>query len=220
MSHYFDLKGLDYRTWTRRDGEASELAELASTSDVVLLLISDGSIADFLRTNAQRLGDVPVVHFSGALSVDGAFGCHPLASFGEDLFGLAQYENIGFVTDDRPYTFDALFPSLVNPAIALHPSKRSRYHAMAVLSGNFTVMLWEKAYAEMEALGVPGGYVRAYLDTIHHNLASRSVGNLTGPLVRGDTGTIERNLEALGPDPFADIYRSFVRVAGIDLEQQ
>ena len=220
MSHYFDLKKIGHSTWSRRANDVSELDDKVAATDVVLLLISDRAISDFFSANKARLERCRVVHFSGAQVVDGAFGCHPLASFGEDLFPLELYEQVGFVTDEGPDTFSGLFPQLQNPALPLAPSKRARYHALAVLSGNFTVMLWEKAFAGMVELGLPAAHVRSYLNTVHHNLVIRPGGSLTGPLARGDTHTMRMNLDSLGSDPFADVYRSFVRVAGIELEQK
>ena len=38
---------------------------------------------------------------------------------------------------------------------------------------------------------------------------------LTGPLARGDTGTIDLNLEALEGDSYQDVYRAFLRAHGL-----
>ena len=42
------------------------------------------------------------------------------------------------------------------------------------------------------------------------NLIANSSTALTGPLVRNDKATIEKNIAALAEDPFQEIYKSFV----------
>ncbi len=82
-------------------------------------------------------------------------------------------------------------------------------------SGNFTSLLWESVYREFEAeLGLPKAALLPYMERIFANLAAAE-GVATGPLVRGDMTTIERNLAALDGNPLEDIYRAFLRLSGI-----
>jgi hypothetical protein len=42
---------------------------------------------------------------------------------------------------------------------------------------------------------------------------------LTGPLIRNDQQTIEKNIQSLDGDPLQDLYRAFVRFYQSDLGQ-
>jgi predicted short-subunit dehydrogenase-like oxidoreductase (DUF2520 family) len=114
---------------------------------------------------------------------------------------------------DTRMNLDEILPGLSNPSFALDPAQKTIYHALCVMSGNFTTMLWEKAFAEFDAkLGLPREALLPYLGQICGNLAEGVNGKsvLTGPLVRNDLGTIAKHVQALEGDPFQDVYESFV----------
>jgi predicted short-subunit dehydrogenase-like oxidoreductase (DUF2520 family) len=132
---------------------------------------------------------------------------------------VALYRRIVFVCDPGPWRFTDLFPRLPNRHQVLDPELRPRYHALAVLSGNFTVLLWKKVREELARMGLPSEATEAYMETVFENLRVDPGGSLTGPLSRGDVETIRRNLQALGSDPFRDVYRAFVRAMGMEVAE-
>ena len=77
---------------------------------------------------------------------------------------------------------------------------RPLYHAAAVFASNYLVTVLAEAERLFREAGLddPGPLflplVRATLDNVHAMGAERA---LTGPAVRGDAGTVERNLSAL-----------------------
>ncbi len=218
MGHYFDLLEIPWHGWHRGDGVPA-LERASRSAAAVLLLIPDSAIADFVRDHDRPLGRAPRVHFSGSVAVDGVQCCHPLGSFGRVLHTEALYRRIVFVCDPGPRSFTDLFPRLPNRHQVLDPELRPRYHALAVLSGNFTVLLWKKVREELAHMGLPGEATEAYMETVFENLRVDPEGSLTGPLSRGDVGTIRRNLQALGSDPFRDVYRAFVRAMGMEVAE-
>ena len=209
MAHYLELEDRAVLTWHRGDDVAAEMA--LESAEVVLLAVSDDSIETVLRRN-PTLGDRPVVHFSGSLVVDGADGMHPLMTFGPELYDLDTYRAIPFVTDRGGRTFAEIFPGLVNPTWTIEPELKPLYHALCVIAGNFTTLSWVKAMEDFEArLGLPASALRPFLERTAANTLERGAAALTGTLARGDSGTLDRDLEALAGDPYHEVYRAYAR---------
>lgn len=109
-----------------------------------------------------------------------------------------------------------LLPGFSNRGFEIDAEQKPLYHALCAMSGNFTVLLWEKVFADFAAkLGLPAAILRPYLSQVAQNLLLESAqadaaSVLTGPLVRGDQSTIAKHLRALGNDPFAGVYEAFV----------
>lgn len=218
MTRYLDLLGLPYRQWHRRAG-GTPTDTLAGTSPI-LVLVADNAIESVCQA-LRRLDGAVLVHFSGAVGGQYAFGAHPLCTFGPDLYDLDTYRSIPFVcaTDGPP--FARLLPGLPNPHYRLPPSARPLYHALAVLAGNFSTVLWMKLFETFEReLHLPREAALPYLARIAANLAEHPDRALTGPISRRDRATIDANLRALEGDPFQDVYRAFVRAVDARLLEE
>jgi predicted short-subunit dehydrogenase-like oxidoreductase (DUF2520 family) len=110
-------------------------------------------------------------------------------------------------------TLDELLPGLPNPAFAIPASERPYYHALCVMAGNFSTILWQKLLAEFQGrLHLPAAAAFPYLAQVAANITSDPDRALTGPLARGDAQAIAANLAALEGDPFHAIYSAFVKV--------
>ncbi len=88
------------------------------------------------------------------------------------------------------------------------PSGKSAYHAAAVMSSNFPVVLAAIAADILTGLGIPGRSAQQAV----HSLMEGAVSNLsdvaphdalTGPIARGDADTVMRHLAALRANPEA-----------------
>lgn len=208
FAHYFKLLNINFNQWSRQSD--IHLAELVQNSDRILLLISDSAIENFFQEN-KCLHQKAVLHFSGALSIDKVFSVHPLASFSRDYFNFDFYKTIPFCLEAEGPEFVELLPGLPNPHFRIPSAQKAFYHALCVMSGNFTAILWQKFFAELERQWqMPREMALPYLQSIIENLQSNSHSALTGPLARGDEVTIQKNLTALADDPFAKIYQAFV----------
>ena len=190
---------------------------------VILVAISDGAIEDFVRRFKTEDAGRPTkkfIHFSGSLVTTEATGVHPLMTFSEGLYDLADYEAIHFVCDAGA-NFQTVFPRLPNRFHEIPTELKPLYHSFCVLSGNFTVLLWEKFFHELEnKFGIPRIAAAPYLKRTYENLllgnkngvrdgvGEKSV--LTGPLQRNDKNTVEKNLRALNDDAYGGVYRAFV----------
>lgn len=205
FSFYFENLGLDFAAWNRR--EPVTLRDRLAGADRVWLAVSDSALPALID---GELRDFPgtIVHFSGAFNHPRAIGAHPLMTFGPALYEPAFYPRIHFTVSGG--TLDEALPGLKNPWSPIMSAERARYHALCVLGGNFPVLLWNKMEKDLAALGVPSEAARSYLLQVARNYASLGEKALTGPLVRKDAITIEKNLAALAGDPWQEVYKSFL----------
>jgi predicted short-subunit dehydrogenase-like oxidoreductase (DUF2520 family) len=212
MQTYFDQLGVAWRSWSRRQMQSDGVKPLESLADVdvVLLLIADDAIESFIDQWPQ-LQKKKLVHFSGALISRRAVGCHPLQTFGPELYEQAEYEGIPFVVDAGGPDFNQLFSQLPNPHYPLDKEKKQLYHAYCVLSGNFSTLLWQQAFNGFEErLGLKREILLPYLERLSKNLAADSKTALTGPLARDDQQTMAKNLAALDEVGLKQLYQTFI----------
>ncbi len=215
MARYLEFETRPVVTWHR--GMASSPERALDGADIILLAVSDDAIPSLIGDHPE-LNDRPLVHFSGSLVVDGVPGFHPLMTFGPELYDRATYRSIPFITEIGHSGFTELFPGLVNPSWPIDPALKPLYHALCVLGGNFTTLVWSKVFEDFEdRLGVPGEALGPYLAQTCHNTSRSRRAALTGPMVRGDRETVARDLLALEGDPAAQVYRACA--AMFDLEE-
>lgn len=219
--HYFSLLKIPFTQWSR--GIAKETGSTPymrlKDVDVLLVLISDSAIEPFLRRWPALL-QKKTVHFSGSLVSELAFGFHPLMLFGKELYDLKTYGKIPFVSEEEGPSFQEIFPNLPNPHFKISKEQKPYYHALCVLSGNFTSLLWKKSFQEFKSrLGLPEEVLQPYLFKVFENIHRDPVHAPTGPLVRKDYETIQRNLSALAGDNYGQVYESFARIYASEYQE-
>ncbi|HYF64442.1 MAG TPA: DUF2520 domain-containing protein [Herpetosiphonaceae bacterium] len=206
-------------------------ADLLGQADLVFLAIPDDALADWVAANGAsppgRSG-AAIVHCSGAtpaavlepLARRGwqIGGCHPLAPFASrDGAVPAGITWAIEAAEPARSSLRRLVESLSGAPIDLRPEDKVLYHAAAVLAANFAVTLAARAVDVLGLCGIaPEPALAALLPLLRGNLENLGrVGlpaALTGPLSRGDWGTVERHLAALderAPD-IAALYRAGV----------
>ncbi len=208
FAHYLDLEGLSYTIWSRKKEKSTAVSKLRD-STIILLLISDDSIVSFIKENPQ-LTSKTLLHFSGSLTTKEAIGFHPLMTFSKELYSLERYRKIPFVCEENDLSFKDVFPTLKNPYYQINTESKPLYHALCVLSGNFTTMLWQKTMNDFEnTLNLPKEILNPYLDQVCLNIKSDVENALTGPIKRRDKATIKKNIGALQSRLWKKIYRLF-----------
>ena len=213
LARYLELENIPFASWHRGSGESPE--EALGRCPVLLLAVSDDALEPFLAAHPSLAGP-RVIHFSGSRTVPGAWGFHPLYTFGPRLYGLDEYRSIPFVTEAGGPALRDVFPGLANPSVALDPAKKGLYHALCVMAGNFTTLLWSKLLDDFPArLGLSRDIAVPYLERTARNALEQGSAALTGPLARRDAGTVEVNLAALDGDPYAAVYRAFAGMFGL-----
>ncbi len=198
------------------DALASSQA-VADAADLVFVTTPDSAITSVAASVQWRMGQ-EVAHCCGASgreilqpaadqgAVTGAF--HPFQTFAGIASSDQAVERLTGVTfavsaEGRLSDFlPALANNLGGRAVTVEEDKRALYHAAAILSCGYVVTLLQTAlgtledsgFSQEEALGAVVSLSRATLDNVASLGLSASV---TGPLVRGDAGTVRKHLEAL-----------------------
>lgn len=210
LHRYFSLEGIPHHRWDRRTDGAETFNRFAGSCSLLLLAVSDQAIEPLAREAGP---DKTLVHFSGALTTPLAYGCHPLMTFAHELYSLETYRKVPFFVEKGRGEFQKLFPTLQNPVYEIDVAKKALYHAFCVMSGNFTSFLWASFFEKLAGeFDIPPEAAVPYLRQVTENLARRPENprdTWTGPIVRADQETIEKNLGALSDDPHRKIYQAF-----------
>ena len=200
--HYFTLLGLPVCVWSRR-GRAPSPPDALASCRTVLLLIRDEAIVPFVDA-WPALQEKRLVHCSGSLVTPAAEGAHPLMTFGQTLYELAEYRAIPFVLDAGATPFAELLPGLPNPSFMIPAVERPYYHALCVMAGNFSTILWVKLFDELHRrFGMPASAAHPYLARVAANVMADADQALTRPTVSRGREDGHRELEGprSGPVP-------------------
>lgn len=213
MQHYLSILKIPYTVWSRQDS-ISALQQKLQHAERILILIRDTAIDEFIQaylltSNALR------IHFSGSLVTPHAYSAHPLMTFANHFYDIETYKQIPFIVDSDAPSFNTLLPGFINPHATLNANLKAKYHALCVLSGNFSCLLWQAFFEKFQhELKLPLQFAQHYLVQQNQNILDDYQNALTGPLSRRDHVTIQKNLQALQGSPLQDLYRSFVDYYG------
>jgi len=192
----------------------AESQDAVDGADLVFVTTPDDAIAPAVDGLSWRR-DQSVVHCSGAASRDilgaaeragaqtGSF--HPLQSFADLNQALKNLPGSTFAIEadgELLETLKVMTEDLGGRWLELKPGDKALYHAAAVFAGNYlstvvkvAVDLWQVlGFSAEEALDMLLPLARG---TIGNLAAAGLPDGLTGPVARGDVGTIERHLESL-----------------------
>lgn len=211
--------------------------EAAAGAEVVLIGTPDDAIGstceELARGGGVGAGQF-VGHLSGATGLDvleparaagaTAFSIHPLQTFpdvGAGLeripgcfFAITAGEESGFSVGER------LATDVGGRPFRLGDGEKALYHAAAVFASNYLVAVIAEAEEVFRAAGLPEP-LEAFLPLARASLENAgSMGPgaaLTGPAVRGDAGTVSRNLRALAA-AVPEAVPAYVALAGVALD--
>jgi predicted short-subunit dehydrogenase-like oxidoreductase (DUF2520 family) len=192
----------------------AEPTALIEEVELILLAVPDDALSS-LAGGLRMYSGQAMVHTSGALGADvlapamaagtqvGTF--HPLVAFADTERAVAALRGatIAIEGDDQLLALLArMAEALGARPVRLVPGSKAAYHAAAVLAaGGFVALL--DAIAE---LGRVAGLDEEGSLAVYGPLIEQTLGNaralgirqaLTGPIVRGDRGTLEAHLAAL-----------------------
>lgn len=184
---------------------------VADACDLVFITTPDDAIKEVAGSVRWRAGQ-RVAHCSGGLSVatlaavtdagGHAGGFHPLQTFAGGSAGLAGV-TIALEGEDPVLTELKAMAEAVGDRWIVVPSEgKALYHICGVLASNYVVTLFEQATRALESLGVPRGEASRALmtllrGTVENIEALGAPAALTGPIARGDAGTIQRHMDEL-----------------------
>lgn len=187
---------------------------VVGAADLIFVTTPDDAIASAVAERTWETGK-SVVHCSGAASVDileparlaGASvgGFHPLQTFASVEEAIENLPGSTFALEaEGPLleTLKSMAEALDGRWVRLGPGDKVLYHAAAVLACNYMVALVGMATDLWKQFDVPTGEAtEALLPLIRgtvNNLTKVGLPNcLTGPIARGDLGTIQKHLDAL-----------------------
>jgi predicted short-subunit dehydrogenase-like oxidoreductase (DUF2520 family) len=166
--------------------------------ELVLVCVPDRAVAEVARAVPRGPW---LAHVSGATPLaaldphERRFGVHPLQTFtrgrgSEQLDGA--WAAVTAESEEARARGLELAELLGLRPFLLDDDRRASYHAGAAIASNYLVTLRRAAGSLLEAAGAPA----EALDP----LMRRTIENdfeLTGPIDRGDWGTVERHLEAI-----------------------
>jgi predicted short-subunit dehydrogenase-like oxidoreductase (DUF2520 family) len=188
--------------------------EVPQVADLTFITTPDDAIASVADQISWPSG-VRAIHCSGAHSVDllqsasksgamaGAF--HPLQTFAsaDHAIGNIPGSTFGVEAEEPLLTeLEGMATALEGRAVVLKGGDKVLYHAAAVMACNYLVTLTKLATDLWQTFGVStSDATEALLPLIQgtvNNLKNVGLPNcLTGPVARGDLGTIRKHLEAL-----------------------
>lgn len=205
-------------------------------ADITFLSVPDCAIAGLAAALPWRR-DTSAVHCSGAIGLDvldpvaaqgGSRGnFHPFLSLGSDREHSFAGCVIGIEGDDRVRTIlTDIAGTLGAAALPLAGIDRAAYHAAGVFAANYLVTLVAAARQLWKDAGLQDDLASRALGCLAESVvrslqSGEPAAALTGPIARGDTGTIRRHLDWLdahAPD-LAALYRDLgLRTAEIARE--
>jgi predicted short-subunit dehydrogenase-like oxidoreductase (DUF2520 family) len=223
---------------------ARERADTIARAAIVFLTVPDDVIGPLCAQVASEEGwraGQGVVHCSGALSSEvleparraGALvaSFHPLQAFASLEAALDNLPGSTFALEgdaELVSQLERLVQVLDGTALHLRPDDKVLYHAAAAIASNYTVTLAGLACELLVREGIAANpnqalhYLLPLLRGTVENLEALGLPDaLTGPLVRGDVGTVARHIEALqrcAPE-LAHLYRHLARLT-LPLAQQ
>lgn len=193
-------------TWDRhQDPQALRKYILQATH--IWMAISDSALTPFYNQYLEG-HDKTVVHFSGALHDDRMIAAHPLMSFTGQLYTDEFYKKIQFALTGTTELTTAL-PYFSNLFFCIKPADKPLYHALCVMAGNFPQILWKEIYRLAQDYKIPPEAFDLYVQKITQNFVELKDKALTGPLIRKDHVTLEKNEQALAGTHLQPIYQSF-----------
>jgi predicted short-subunit dehydrogenase-like oxidoreductase (DUF2520 family) len=219
-----------------------DVATVVPGAEVVAIAVPDRAIVDVAREVASALdAGAAAVHLSGALGLDAlgsiedaggiALAIHPLQTFADVEGAVEALDGSAIAVtardDDAAALGDRLALDLGGRPFRLADDDRPTYHAAAVFASNYLVVTSGAALRLLEAANVPDALdaMRALQQTTLaniHRLGPRDA--LTGPAVRGDAETIDRNLTAIAAavpslvGPYVALCRAAIDVAADRLD--
>ncbi len=196
-----------------------QLMEYSFAEGTVFMHCSGALSSEILKPLAHKGGHIASLHplraFTGQLDANAFQDCY--CSLEGDAVACQTIETVFSILGAR------IFP--------IQTTKKSQYHAAAVIASNYLVTLAECSQILFQDAAIPAQTARHITQDLLHrslnNLQTKDSNTkaLTGPLQRGDIHCIERHLSALEKFPkIQTLYRSAalntLAISGNDPERQ
>ena len=194
------------------------MKQIAEVSDVLFLTVPDGQVIPvWEQLKEYNLAGKIISHCSGALSSTvfsgsrkagaSCYSAHPFLAVSDKFYSYQDFQNALFTIEGSPEEMDkmcGLFLSCGNKVQKSRPEDKMRYHAAASVASNFMVtlafeaqkILEQSGFSEKSAKEALSYLMRQNLDSI---IQRGPAAALTGPIERGDAGTVKGHISVLAP---------------------
>jgi predicted short-subunit dehydrogenase-like oxidoreductase (DUF2520 family) len=217
---------------------SGDIPKDASQANVVIICVRDAQLDDTIQevATAARDGRIArgtvVLHTSAIAEPTGLQGLssagypggtfHPLVPFSDPEVSAELLRRAWIGIDGENAAKNAsrrIAGHLGARTLEIPPGRKPAYHAAAVISSNFPVVLASVAGHLFHDIGIPDASAYQAVDS----LMSGAIANmkqtlpddaLTGPVVRGDAETVGKHLRALeGTESARQVYRALSSAA-------
>jgi predicted short-subunit dehydrogenase-like oxidoreductase (DUF2520 family) len=207
----------DLERFLERFHEARVLgaADAARTADLVVVAVPDDALEGLVRAVARRDGvreGSRWIHVSGGhglavlelarLAGARVAACHPAQTFPDPDTGYASLPGSAWAVTAGPEDVgwaSVLVTDLRGTPVAVGEGSRTLYHAGLTVGSNATASVVTLARDLLLGAGVddPGRVLGPLVSASATNAAAQGADALTGPVRRGDAGTVRRHLAEL-----------------------
>lgn len=205
----------------------SDVANVARGAELVILAVSDDALAQVVQELQIEPGQM-VAHTCGAhgleilgpLAERGALtmALHPAMTFTGTSLDLPRLRDCPFAVTAPPAILPlahALLADIGASPVTIANADRPAYHAALAHAANHGVLLISQARRILEKLGEvdPGRMLRQLVFAAADGALRSGEGALTGPVMRGDTGTLRAHLRALADLDLPDVAATYRQLA-------
>ncbi len=210
-------------------------AKAAALANCILICTPDDSISavcDNIFKNKKKsyLKDYYVFHFSGSRTLavlDSArdagaetASMHPLKSFASVEEAIKSMPGtvfgVTFSSIKSKKIAEFLVKTLGGETIVVENEKKPLYHAAACIASNYLVTLMDYAVSIHKKIGIKPedslkGLISLAEGTVDNIKKMGTKKSLTGPIARGDKGTIKKHIAGFNkffPKEYADLYKT------------
>lgn len=195
--------------------EPLPLAEATRRAELVVVSVPDDALLPVVREAARDdgvAGGSRWIHTSGGFGVEAldpvrlagaaVAACHPAQTFPDADAGLAALPGASWAVTASEADLGwarVLVTDLRGSPVTVGEGSRTLYHLGLTVGSNATSSVVALARDLLLGAGVgePEGFLGPLVTTSAGNAAERGVDALTGPVRRGDAGTVARHLDEL-----------------------
>ncbi|OLE15068.1 MAG: hypothetical protein AUG20_03345 [Gemmatimonas sp. 13_1_20CM_3_60_15] len=217
---------------------SGEIPRAASQANVILVCVRDSQLDDAIQEVAVAAKDgrvsrdTVILHTSAiaepaGLVAPSSSGCpggtfHPLVPFSDPDVSADLLRKAWIGIDGENAAKNAsrrLAGHLGARTLEIPPGRKPAYHAAAVISSNFPVVLASVAGHLLHDIGIPDASAYQAVESLMNGALANMKqlmpdDALTGPVVRGDAETVGKHLRALeGKEPAREVYRALSKAA-------
>ena len=126
FAHYASHLGIKttVATHAMAEDDKAPVTDMIRDADVVAAAIPDDRLYAWREKFIAEIGKRPAIHFSGALTIPGLRGYHPLYSFPEKPLPPEIMAGIAIAREEGAAPFSQILPGAANPEIVVRADDR------------------------------------------------------------------------------------------------